>query len=131
VANDTAPAQQLLHRCTRRVQHNQHSYRGFNPAAQEDIVLFKAILQGQHHLHGFRNAAVRAALFLAAPTDPLTQRRLAARVRRTLKRLHVRGLIARIPHSRRWRVTLDGHAFMGMAIKHHDDIYLTTLANAA
>jgi hypothetical protein len=131
VANDPAPAQQLLHLCTRRVEHNQRSYRGFNPAAQEDLALFKALLQGQHHLHGFRNAAVRAALYPAAPTDTPTQRRLAARVHRALKRLHVRGLIARIPHSRRWRATLDGQAFMGMAIKHHDDIYLTTLANAA
>lgn len=131
VATDPAPAQQLLHRCTRRVEHNQRSYRGFNPAAQEDLALFKALLQGQHHLHGFRNAAVRAALYPAAPSDPLTQRRLAARVHRALKRLHVRGLIARIPRSRRWRVTFDGQAFMGMAIKHHDEIYLTTLAQAA
>lgn len=131
VANDPAPAQHLLHRCTRRVLHNEHSYRGFNPAAQEDIALFKALLQGQHHLHGFRNAHVRAALYPAATTDTPTQRRLAARVHRALKRLHVRGLIARMPRSRRWRVTTDGHAFMGMAIKHHDDIYLVTLARAA
>lgn len=131
VATDPAPAQQLLHLCTRRVEHNARSYRGFNPAARDDLALFKALLQGQHHLHGFRNAAVRAALYPAAPTDTSTQRRLAARVHRALKRLHVRGLIARIPHSRRWRVTTDGQAFMGMAIKHHDDIYLTTLARAA
>jgi hypothetical protein len=131
VATDPAPAQHLLHRCTRRVEHNQRSYRGFNPAAQEDLALFKALLQGQNLLHGFRNAAVRAALYPAASPDPRTQRRLAARVHRALKRLHVRGLIARIPRSRRWRATRDGQAFMGMAIKHHDDIYLTTLAQAA
>ena len=34
------------------------------------------------------------------PTDPISQRRLAGRVRRYLKRLHVRGLLAGIPHSR-------------------------------
>lgn len=131
VANDPAPAQQLLHRCTRRLKRDQRSYRGFNPAAREDLALFKALLQGQHHLHGFRNAAVRAALYPAASPDKPTQRRLAARVHRALKRLHVRGLIARIPRSRRWRVTTDGHAFMGMALKHHDLIYLNTLNRAA
>jgi hypothetical protein len=131
VATDPAPAQQLLHRCTRRLQHHQRSYRGFNPAAQEDLALFKALLQGQHHLHGFRNATVRRALYPTAPTDSATQHRLAARVHRAFKRLHVRGLLARIPNSRRWRVTTDGQAFMGMAIKHHDEIYLSTLANAA
>jgi hypothetical protein len=131
VANDPAPAQQLLRLCTRRVEHNQRSYRGFNPAAEHDIRLFKALLQGQHHLHGFRNATVRATLYPCAPSDTHTQRRLAARLYRLLKRLHVRGLIARIPHSRRWRVAAKGHAFMAMAIKHHDDIYLGTLSKAA
>jgi hypothetical protein len=131
VASDPAPAQKLLRLCTARVHYNQRSYRGFNPAAEHDISLFKALLQGQHHLHGFRNAAVRALLYPSAPSDVLTQRRLAARVHRLLKRLHVRGLIARIPRSRRWRVSANGHAFMAMAIKHHDHIYLDTLAQAA
>jgi hypothetical protein len=131
VANDPAPAQQLLHLCTRRVQHKQHSYRGFNPAAEEDITFFKPLLQGHNHLHGFRNAHIRTALYPNAPTDPITQHRLAGRVRRKLKRLHVRGLLARIPHSRRWRVTTSGHAFISMAIKHHDEIYITTLNKKA
>jgi hypothetical protein len=127
VANDPAPAQQLLHLCTRRVHHKQKSYRGFNPAAEEDLALFKAILHGQHHMHGFRNADIRAVLFPNASSDPAERRRLAGRVRRKLKRLHVRGLLARIPHSRRWRLTINGHAFMAMAIKHHDQLYIDTL----
>jgi hypothetical protein len=131
VADDPAPAQELLRLCTRRVQHDQRSYRGFNPAADEDIALFKAILQGHHTLHGFRNTHVRAALFPHASTHPADARRLAGRVRRQLKRLHVRGLIARMPHSRRWRITHTGHAFMGMAIKHHDEVYLITLREKA
>ena len=131
VANDPAPAQKLLRLCTGRVQYNQRSYRGFNPAAEHDISLFKALLKGQHHLHGFRNATVRAELYPSASSDTQTQRRLAARVHRLLKRLHVRGLIGRIPRSRRWRVSANGHAFMAMAIKHHDHIYLDTLSKAA
>ena len=47
--------------------------RGFNPAAQEDRALFKALLQGQHHRHGFRNADARAALYPATPSDPVTR----------------------------------------------------------
>jgi hypothetical protein len=131
VANDPAPAQELLRLCTRRVQHQQRFYRGFNPAADEDISRFKALLQGQHYLHGFQNADVRAVLYPDAPANPISQRRLAGRVRRYLKRLHVRGLLARIPHSRRWRVTVQGHSFMAMAIKHHDEIYINTLAAKA
>ncbi len=127
VVNDPAPAQHLLRLCTNRIHHRQKSYRGFNPAADEDIALFKAVLQGRHHLHGFKNADIRAALQPGPVADALTQRRLAGRIRRKLKRLHVRGLIARIPHSRRWRVTHTGQAFMTMAIKHHDEIYISTL----
>lgn len=131
VANDPAPAQQLLRLCTSRLQHQQRSYRGFNPGADEDIALFKALLLGQHHLHGFKNTDVRTVLYPVTPPDAATQRRLAGRIRRKLKRLHVRGLIARIPRSRRWRVTQAGHAFMAMSIKHHDEIYLTTLCQHA
>jgi hypothetical protein len=74
---------------------------------------------------------VRTVLYPITPPDAATQRRLAGRIRRKLKRLHIRGLIARIPRSRRWRVTQSGHAFMAMSIKHHDEIYLTTLCQHA
>ncbi len=131
VANDPAPAQELLHLCTRRVHHKEKSYRGFNPGAAEDIALFKALLQGQNNLHGLRNADIRAALYPNTSPDPITQRRLAGRVRRKLKRLHVRALVAKIPHSRRWRITTRGHAFMGMAIRHHDDVYVAAIQKQA
>ena len=49
---------------------------------------------------------------LSAAPDPISQRRLAGRVRCYLKRLHVRGLPRRNPHSRHWRVTVNGHSFM-------------------
>ena len=131
VVTDPAPARQLLHDCTRRVQHGPRTYRGFNPAATEDLALFRAVLDGQHHLGGFRNQHVRETLHPHAATDGPTRRRRSARVSRQFSRLHVRGLSAKIPHSHRWRVSADGHAFLSMALKHHEEIYVQTLVQLA
>jgi len=126
VVHDPRKAQELLCACSSRISHNQRSYRGFNPAAHEDIQIFRALSAGQHSLHGFRNSDIRNSLY--PNQDAGTQIKLSARISRILKRFHVRGLIAKIPHSRRWRVTTNGHAFMSMAIKHHAEFYPAFLA---
>jgi hypothetical protein len=131
VVQDPARAQRLLHDCTRRVAHQGRTYRGFNPAAKEDIAVFQAVLDGAHHLHGFRNQQIRQVLYPRGGSDPATQRRSSARVSRLFGRLHVRGLIAKIPHSRRWRVTGDGHAFLSMSIQHHAEAYPQTIMQLA
>ena len=40
---------------------------------------------------------------------------------RMLKRLHVRGLIMKVPHSRRWHVGREGHRVLGAVVQlyHH------------
>lgn len=131
VVHDPAPARELMRRCTRRVERGERTYRGFNPAAEEDIAVSKAVLDGQHCLHGLSNRQIRAALYPTAPRDAATQRRLRARTTRLFGRLHVRGLLAKIPRSRRWRVTRDGAAFLSLAIKHHEEAYVKTLVEFA
>jgi hypothetical protein len=69
---------------------------------------------GRHGaLHGFRNRDVRSQLFGAATTP---DRRRSAQVSRLVKRLHIHGFVAKIPRSRRWRVTQLGHAVMSAAV---------------
>ena len=46
--------------------------------------------------------------------DPRQQR---AQVSRLLHRLHVYGLAAKIPRSRRWRVTAFGHRVMAASVR--------------
>jgi hypothetical protein len=36
-----------------------------------------------------------------------------------LKRLHVRGLILKVPHSRRWHVSRKGHQVLGAVVRLH------------
>ena len=52
------------------------------------------MLAGDHIAQGFRNQDIRAALYTESRNDPLRQRHSAA-VGRLLKRLQVRGLVAK------------------------------------
>ena len=74
--------------------------------------MFAAVLAGDHIAQGFRNQDIRAALYTEPSKDPLRHRHSAA-VGRLLKRLQVRGLVVKVPRSRRWRVTDQGRRVMG------------------
>jgi DNA-binding IclR family transcriptional regulator len=47
------------------------------------------------------------------------RRRQSAYVSRLFKRLHVHGLIAKIPRSRRWRISQKGLRVIGAAVEFH------------
>jgi hypothetical protein len=119
IVDDPAPAQRALDRLVQPVRDGQgRASRAFNPAAPVDLRLFAAVLRGEHILQGFRNRALRVYLFgPAAASD----RRRSAHVSRLLKRLHLRGLVAKIPRSHRWRVTQLGHALMSAAVLLRED----------
>lgn len=114
VVDDPAPAYQELRHLTEPKVVAGRSLAGFNPARADDIRLFAAVLDGDHIARGFRNRDLRGALFGAECTD--CGRRSAA-VGRLLKRLHVRRLVAKIPRTRRWRVTERGRRLLGTAIQ--------------
>lgn len=91
---------------------------GFNPARCRDVQLFRAVLSGSHELRGFHNPDIRQQLFRES-RDPVERRRQATHVSRLLKRLHVRGLIAKIPRTRRWKVTARGQSLLGAILQLH------------
>ena len=69
-------------------------------------------------MRGFRNAEIRRAPW-REPRDPAQRLRQANKITRLLKRLHVRRLVAKIPHTRRWRVTLRGQQLPGTIVQLH------------
>src|SRR4029077_7394902 len=105
VVDDPAPAYQQLRQLTEAKRVAERSSAAFNPARREDVRLFAAVLDGDHIARGFRNKDIRAALF--GGTEPASRRQSAA-VGRLVKRLHNRQLVAKIPRTRRWRVTETG-----------------------
>lgn len=110
--DDPTPGYDDLKKLTEPQRHQGRSYAGFNPAREEEVRWFAAVLAGDHIAQGFRNQDIRAALYTEARRDPQRQRHSAA-VGRLLKRLQVRGLLAKVPRSRRWRVTDQGRRVMG------------------
>jgi hypothetical protein len=118
VVDDPAPSYQQVERLAERKVVAQRSYAGFNPASKNDVRLFQAILQGNHLLHGFYNRDIRRQLGLDGKEQTL-QRRHTAQVSRLLKRLHIRRLIAKIPHTRRWRITQLGEQMLGAVVQLH------------
>ncbi len=113
---DPAPAYSQLKELTEPAIVFGRSHAGFNPATSADVRFFQAVLDGDHVLRGFRNADVRDA-FYVPNKDVGEQRRQSHAVGRMLKRLHVRGLIAKVPRSRRWLVTAKGHQLLGAAVQ--------------
>ena len=117
--DDPTDAIQTLDRITTRKQvAPKRSVKAFNPVAREDHQLFQVMLNGQHCVRGFSNPDIRDKLhdspFLKTVPDP---KRQSAKVSRLLHRCHAHGLIAKIPHSRRWRVTRLGRVAMAASIQ--------------
>jgi len=113
VVDDPAPAYQQLQQLTEAKQVADRNSAGFNPARRDDVRLFAAVLDGDHIARGFRNQDIRTALH--GPDGKLPGRRSAA-VGRLLKRLHQRQMIAKIPRTRRWRVTETGRRLLSLTV---------------
>jgi hypothetical protein len=114
VVDDPAPAYQELRQLTEPKRVAGRSLAGFNPARREDVRFFAAVLDGDHIARGFRNKDLRAALF---GSDAQPSPSLSAAVGRLVKRLHVRHLVAKIPHTRRWRMTNSGRHLLSRALQ--------------
>jgi hypothetical protein len=116
VVDDPTPAYQDLRQRTEPEVVDGRCSAGFNPARRDDVRLFTAALDGDHIARGSRNADIRAPLF-GDPKPLSRQRRASAAVGRLLNRLQVRHLVAKIPRTRRWRVTERGRHLLGMAVQ--------------
>jgi hypothetical protein len=113
VVHDPTPIQERLTAVARPVRQDGRSYRGFNPADEQDLRLFAAVLAGRNLLSGFRNRDLRDQL----GPDASAARTTSAHVTRLLKRLHVHGFIAKIPHSHRWRLTAHGQSVLTIILR--------------
>jgi hypothetical protein len=116
VVDNPAPASRQVEQLTEPVVVGGRSYAGFNPASVTDVKLFGAVLDGNHRVRGFRNADIREALY-GGSHDPQERRCQSAAVGRLLKRWHVRGLIVKVPRSRRWHVSRAGHRVLQAVVQ--------------
>jgi predicted MarR family transcription regulator len=88
--------------------------------------LLQALLIHRLLPHGFTNRDLRAlvAPLLGTPTEDIT----AGKMTYDLRRLRAHGLIARVPHSRRYQITDTGLAQALLFTHAHDHLLRTALA---
>ena len=122
VVDDPAQAYRLLHQVCEPVATNGRRRRGLHPLRKDDVALFAAALRGEHFIHGFRNRDLAAHLNVSYSQDPQQRKRQSARITRLIQLLHAHHLIAKIPRSRRYRLSLRGAALMSAAVYlYHQD----------
>jgi hypothetical protein len=125
VEDPSSAIQQLDDITTRKETKSGRGVRAFNPLCREDIELFKAIMSGEHYIRGLSNSDIRSLLghtphLRELATDP---KRQSAKVSRILSRFHTHKLIAKIPHTRRWRVTDRGKQIMSASLCIRDIVF--------
>jgi hypothetical protein len=114
--DDPTPGYDDLQTLTEPKRDRGRSSAGFNPARAGDAGLFAAVLAGDHIAKGFRNKDIRLALFDNGK-DKKRRARHSATIGRMLNRLHVRGLVKKVPRTRLWRVTDRGRRIMGDTLR--------------
>jgi hypothetical protein len=112
--DDPTPGYDDLKTLTEPKRQQGRSYAGFNPAREEEMRLFAAVLAGDHIGQGFRNKDIRVTLYATVKGKRPQQ---SAAIGRMLKRLHVRGLLKKVPGTRRWRVTERGRYILGDTLR--------------
>jgi hypothetical protein len=130
VVKDPGDSKKQMRDVGKRVRLDDRSYRALNPASEEDVALLAAVMFGAYLIQGFRNRDIRERLPQVSTDDPQGKRRQSQRVGRMLKRLHAHRLIAKIPRTRRWKVTHKGSAVMSTILIHHHEKYPHTHAQA-
>ena len=119
VVDDPTPAlQQLNDITTRKKTASGRGVRPFNPLSMEDVQLFKAMMSGEHNIRGLSNADIRTCLEGSSHLRDLVSypKKQSAKVSRILSRFHAHKLIAKIPRSRRRRVTDRGKQIMAASL---------------
>jgi hypothetical protein len=130
VVDDDRHARRLLDQVTRPAKLNGRRKRALQPLSPADQQLFLAALRGEHRLQGFRNKDLTQRLYAKGTKDPAERRRRSARVTRLIQLLRAHGLVAKIPRTRRYRVTTQGELLMSAAIK-AKEIHLPTQISGA
>jgi len=116
VVNDLGVGQRELDRRCAPVLFQGRKRRALHPLRRDDQALFQAVLRGEHAVRGFRNGELAERLFGPRPQDTGDRRRQCGQVSRRISLLRAHGLVAKVPRSRRYRVTTNGQRFMSTAI---------------
>jgi hypothetical protein len=120
VVGDSSPTRSLTDPVSRRITRDGRPYRALRPIDPEEARVFALLLDGQFLLQGFRNRDLRQRLKPSAERDPLTRKRVAGQITRTLRLLRAHGLIRKVSRTSYYRVTNAGQQLMTTALRLRD-----------
>ena len=96
--------------------------RPLNPLQKKDRELFEAVLNGEYFINGFKASMIAEKLGIQYPQEAMERKRVFAKVNRKIRLLRGHGLIAKIPHSRRYKITSVGVKIMNAIILLKSDV---------
>jgi hypothetical protein len=130
IVTDDRASRKLIDRATKPAELNGRRKRALQPLNPDDQKLFLAVMRGEHRLRGFRNRDLEQHLYGTMPNDKTEARRRCGRVTRLIQVLRAHGLVGKVPHTRRYRITVEGELLMSAAIK-VKDVHLPLTISAA
>ncbi len=105
--DDPSAGTKKLEKISRTVVRNNRSYKGFNLFDDDDQLLFESIASGEFTISGFQNKHLRSKL----------GGRTTSQISRTIKRLHVHGLIRKVGRTYKYYLTKFGTQVVTMGLK--------------
>lgn len=117
VVADPTPVQDVLDPVSHRRVIDGRPYRALRPIAPDEAACFAGLVPGQAALADVRAHDLRRCLAPTEPRDRRDQHRLTGRVSRLCRLYRAHGLIAKVAHTRRYRVTPKGHHIMALALR--------------
>jgi len=116
VVGEPSPTRQLLDPLSRKITQKGRPYRALRPVSPEEARVFTVVMDGRYHLEGFTNVHLRRGL-LPETKDAQERRRQSGRITRILRLLRAHGMIRKVSHTRRYRVTDIGQRAMTAALR--------------
>jgi hypothetical protein len=115
-----SPTHRVLDPVSRPVKKHGKRTRALRPIDPKEASLFRAVLRGEHLIHGFTNRNLQASLYARPAPDRLERRRRCNRTGRLLRLLRQHGLIRKVGRRRLYRVTNKGHHVMTLSLTLRD-----------
>jgi hypothetical protein len=94
---------------------NNKVYTGLNPLSKENTDIFLAVLDSRNCINHFSNATIREAIF--PDIEEVNKTKFRNKTTRILSKLKAFGLITKIPHSFKYKVSKKGIGIMSAALK--------------
>ena len=117
--DDSTTLQELTAQLERRVRWHGRPVRALHPFAPEDHALLRAVNRGEFAINGLRNKDLQQLLYDRSAATPADKRRRSAAISRKLRMLRAHGLIHKLPHTHRYRVSQRGRLVLNAILAAH------------